>query len=169
MSRKACMDCSFNTQPPEGGWSPKAKRICSFGVSTHSRPKAADAEAVPLMRNIIVSTHSRPKAAGLLIVAIVLKTIVSTHSRPKAAAKPVSNLYPITEVSTHSRPKAAERFYFLPACHVAFQHTAARRRLLLILAEPRARPPQVSTHSRPKAAEPLLKALFHQVSQPRFR
>ena len=27
----------------------------------------------------------------------------------------------------------------------------------------------VSTHSRPKAAEPLLKALFHQVSQPRFR
>ena len=27
----------------------------------------------------------------------------------------------------------------------------------------------VSTHSHPKAAEPLLKALFHQVSQPRFR
>ena len=48
-----------------------------------------------------------------------------------------------------------------------FQHTAARRRLVLnavVIAWL-----QVSTHSRPKAAEPLLKALFHQVSQPRFR
>ena len=49
-------------------------------------------------------------------------------------------------VSTHSRPKAAG---FLTA-HKASNET-------------------VSTHSRPKAAEPLLKALFHQVSQPRFR
>ena len=33
--------CSFNTQPPEGGWlTDKVKRIKSL-VSTHSRPKAA--------------------------------------------------------------------------------------------------------------------------------
>ena len=48
-----------------------------------------------------------------------------------------------------------------------FQHTAARRRLQLL--QYRQMTVQVSTHSRPKAAEPLLKALFHQVSQPRFR
>ena len=61
---------------------------------------------------------------------------------------------PSTSVSTHSRPKAAGRFYercWLMGSPAAFQHTAARRRLvgfgsyfcLYGL---------VSTHSRPKAA-----------------
>ena len=71
---------------------------------------------------------------------------VSTHSRPKAAAEQKTDFDIYENVSTHSRPKAAaERFL-------------KRAEALL-----------VSTHSRPKAAEPLLKALFHQVSQPRFR
>ena len=48
-----------------------------------------------------------------------------------------------------------------------FQHTAARRRLAAFTMGNDEE--MVSTHSRPKAAEPLLKALFHQVSQPRFR
>ena len=52
----------------------------------------------------------------------------------------------LTEVSTHSRPKAAA--IIADSLDIVFN---------------------VSTHSRPKAAEPLLKALFHQVSQPRFR
>ena len=73
-------------------------------------------------------------------------------------------------VSTHSRPKAAVEIKRLASAEaeISFQHTAARRRLILkpVL---RLTEYQVSTHSRPKAAEPLLKALFHQVSQPRFR
>ena len=54
-------------------------------------------------------------------------------------------------VSTHSRPKAAASHPGCPQIARQFQHTAARRRLLVIfgliyLAF------QVSTHSRPKAA-----------------
>ena len=74
------------------------------------------------------------------------KQQVSTHSRPKAAGHSDRRYKLDRKVSTHSRPKAAE--------------PDAKR----------FKPEDVvSTHSRPKAAEPLLKALFHQVSQPRFR
>ena len=31
----------FNTQPPEGGWRPWERIPDIYGVSTHSRPKAA--------------------------------------------------------------------------------------------------------------------------------
>ena len=56
---------SFNTQPPEGGWSAFLDPFDSPDVSTHSRPKAAGlaCEAV-LCLSSAVSTHSRPKAAG---------------------------------------------------------------------------------------------------------
>ena len=33
--------CSFNTQPPEGGWKNMEKPALLRAVSTHSRPKAA--------------------------------------------------------------------------------------------------------------------------------
>ena len=52
--------------------------------------------------------------------------VVSTHSRLKAAGELLKDSGTLSHVSTHSRLKAAgEGFYFLPACHVAFQHTAA--------------------------------------------
>ena len=71
---------------------------------------------------------------------------VSTHSRPKAAGQTCLAVTYQRAVSTHSRPKAAGLIQgVLFGLHL-FQHTAARRRL-----------------------EPLLKALLHQVSQPRFR
>ena len=55
----------FNTQPPEGGWSPDRCRYCKKRpVSTHSRPKAAGPIATSRCRQTLVSTHSRPKAAG---------------------------------------------------------------------------------------------------------
>ena len=53
-------------------------------------------------------------------------------------------------VSTHSRPKAAARKQGKDWFVGAFQHTAARRRLLLL--QYRQMTVQVSTHSRPKAA-----------------
>ena len=56
---------SFNSQPPEGGWS------CFWGAR----------------RRLIVSTHSRPKAAGSATYSGLTYDRVSTHSRPKAAGK----------------------------------------------------------------------------------
>ena len=54
---------------------------------------------------------------------------VSTHSRPKAAELEEAEKNSAMVVSTHSRPKAAETFSRFQAFFVAFQHTAARRRL----------------------------------------
>ena len=77
----------FNTQPPEGGWTSlpslpslkkpfqhtaarrrlgvaMAKILIPFGVSTHSRPKAAGFRRIAMPSEQQVSTHSRPKAAG---------------------------------------------------------------------------------------------------------
>ena len=79
-------------------------------VSTHSRPKAA---AITLLRNhrsVYVSTHSRPKAAAFMPPKDPIKLCVSTHSRPKAAAFG-------GDVARYPT--------------VGFQHTAARRRLLV--------------------------------------
>ena len=76
---------------------------------------------------------------------------VSTHSRPKAAGKGVILAAQKSDVSTHSRPKAAGAAQPFAGSMSLFQHTAARRRLVV-------RPNRavwciwVSTHSRPKAA-----------------
>ena len=59
-----------------------------FGVSTHSRPKAAAYSQIYRQRPLHVSTHSRPKAAAPADLAAAKAWIVSTHSRPKAAAAP---------------------------------------------------------------------------------
>ena len=56
---------SFNTQPPEGGWSAQIVAEWLHEVSTHSRPKAAGHGRSSYARRWCVSTHSRPKAAGL--------------------------------------------------------------------------------------------------------
>ena len=76
---------------------------------------------------MVVSTHSRLKAAGRRLIFRGLGNgFVSTHSRLKAAGELLKDSGTLSHVSTHSRLKAAgEGFYFLPACHVAFQHTAA--------------------------------------------
>ena len=138
-------------------------------VSTHSRPKAAGFVSLTFQHCLRVSTHSRPKAAGFPHHPRRHQRAVSTHSRPKAAGQLVANCLNNGAVSTHSRPKAAGLLPSHPAGNhrrfntqppeggwvqtktvmtslLVFQHTAARRRL-----------------------EPLLKALLHQVSQPRFR
>ena len=128
--RQEIGQCSFNTQPPEGGWPPCFK-IHSFSrVSTHSRPKAAGCVSLSLSRDtawfqhtaarrrlgtyfrrldfcLFVSTHSRPKAAGLRGKSLIPPPAVSTHSRPKAAGNAVINNTKLAKVSTHSRPKAA--------------------------------------------------------------
>ena len=80
-----------------------------------------------------VSTHSRPKAAGLNSCKILVTENVSTHSRPKAAGIYIRRRSQSYPVSTHSRPKAAGILNFAYSKVLKFQHTAARRRLGLIL------------------------------------
>ena len=60
--------------------------------------------------NLTVSTHSRPKAAGCQIRFIAVQKLVSTHSRPKAAGGSTLALF---------------------TTQTQFQHTAARRRLVV--------------------------------------
>ena len=56
---------SFNTQPPEGGWSGFEDFYHQDLVSTHSRLKAAGIDHhKPPEGHSWVSTHSRLKAAG---------------------------------------------------------------------------------------------------------
>ena len=150
-------------------------------VSTHSRPKAAGAMATSANIVTHVSTHSRPKAAGPKFEALHRVFDVSTHSRPKAAGRQIEDNKLDDPVSTHSRPKAAGEVLAEAAKRLnEFQHTAARRRLVLgLLAKsfdlvfqhtaarrrlglaviPNRFKLLVSTHSRPKAAGAFLKSL----------
>ena len=123
-------------------------------VSTHSRPKAAG-ECDDLVNQVYeVSTHSRPKAAAYR-AASLMATLSFQHTaarRRLAATLPLGipvpyrfNTQPpeggcccksfplhFVIVSTHSRPKAAGGNPSVGhTSAVSFQHTAARRRLLL--------------------------------------
>ena len=56
---------SFNTQPPEGGWTYYRDILGFEPVSTHSRLKAAGMQICKSQSKPSVSTHSRLKAAGI--------------------------------------------------------------------------------------------------------
>ena len=144
---------SFNTQPPEGGWTAKvrsASSTCKFqhtaarrrlafpcslsktqrSVSTHSRPKAAGIYPKSHDCPFRVSTHSRPKAAGPWILRRLKQRIRFNTQPPEGGWVKLCLLFQIWQVSTHSRPKAAGKLRFAEAIVSAFQHTAARRRLV---------------------------------------
>ena len=148
-------------------------------VSTHSRPKAAAQVFRLLTLYRRVSTHSRPKAAASYWQDIDFKIIVSTHSRPKAAAlltlcdgdwcvcfntqPPEGGCQTNTGFIAIRRPfqhTAARRRLLISvmsaSAHFKFQHTAARRRLHSGLVRLWG-VDNVSTHSRPKAAAPYIK------------
>ena len=80
---------SFNTQPPEGGWSRR---------SSTRQPES-------------VSTHSRPKAAGIFNKKISMKSIVSTHSRPKAAGRVCFSYGRLTHCFNTQPPEGGWDFY----------------------------------------------------------
>ena len=101
------MYLSFNTQPPEGGWSVTPFND-SIPLSFNTQPPEGGWVSLCRVDNAhVVSTHSRLKAAGA-DVDIVLKSLrVSTHSRLKAAGQTPAEQDKIIKVSTHSRLKAA--------------------------------------------------------------
>ena len=101
---------------------------------------------------VFVSTHSHPKVAARRKPALSMVSDVSTHSRPKAAAMRPSALdHDAWWVSTHSRAEAAANKPYMLDPQLAFQHTAARRRLRDTGCACSDRS-SVSTHSRTKAA-----------------
>ena len=122
----------FNTQPPEGGWLLEIDFFVVVGlVSTHSRPKAAGLLGFHFDHLERCFNTQPPEGGWLTILFILLVVAVSTHSRPKAAGRGQELLAKIGEVSTHSRPKAAGTAAAIPQAYNLFQHTAARRRLVI--------------------------------------
>ena len=98
----------FNTQPPEGGCAKSRSIFFPLFVSTHSRPKAAAYLPRPV----------RPKSSRF-----------NTQPPEGGCVAAVAKSYFGDAVSTHSRPKAAAKTFADNGLDVAFQHTAARRRL----------------------------------------
>ena len=122
----------FNTQPPEGGWRQSRRLLqARFSVSTHSRPKAAGSKFKNGAPVFNVSTHSRPKAAGNLEYLFVLQKQRFNTQPPEGGWKTSKGI---------------------TMSFALFQHTAARRRLVLEKNEKDFFYITVSTHSRPKAA-----------------
>ena len=108
------------------------KTFIEFGVSTHSRPKAADYDSIYKCMTQLVSTHSRPKAAGPSSGTCLYTRWCFNTQPPEGGCVQTSKTRRMRDgVSTHSRPKAAVPFYVEENSNAAFQHTAARRRLLI--------------------------------------
>ena len=166
---------SFNTQPPEGGWTSlpsnaylpylfqhtaARRRLAIFYKRRDNEKKlfqhtAARRRLVLHLyhqcRKLPVSTHSRPKAAGCLCVRRVSLSNCFNTQPPEGGWHIAVQRCCNNVVSTHSRPKAAGLIIIPPFRVYKFQHTAARRRLDLagwLLDGGNG----VSTHSRPKAA-----------------
>ena len=167
----------FNTQPPEGGWTPiTGLRACNGRFQhTAARRRLAAIGAIPRVC-VTVSTHSRPKAAGGGLAREFKTYLVSTHSRPKAAGQRLGILRSQYECFNTQPPEGGwaqscsiwrrcvmfqhtaarrrlGRQHIVWSFAVRFQHTAARRRLGRICRTGAVS--EVSTHSRPKAAGSL--------------
>ena len=151
----------FNTQPPEGGW------LTDDGLEGMSRVfqhTAARRRLVFYSYRFItcmdVSTHSRPKAAGILFVSVYYlygcfntqppeggwvdefliqqHNQVSTHSRPKAAGLSRQRIGQLYNCFNTQPPEGGWVFRLIfAAVRQWFQHTAARRRLVVQTGYPR--------------------------------
>ena len=120
----------FNTQPPEGGWESRRWRQRRQQVSTHSRPKAAEPEF-----NEFSTSHKFQHTAARRRLR---RPRDSARRRDRFNTQPPEGGWltkpqpsDTDRVSTHSRPKAAARMRDQNSCDVRFQHTAARRRLVI--------------------------------------
>ena len=99
---------SFNSQPPEGGWT---RRYLPVPLHLRFQLTAArrrlDVTKQSGMLQYVVSTHSRPKAAGRYTTGTP-QVHHSFNSQPPEGGWEINKyLFYATPVSTHSRPKAA--------------------------------------------------------------
>ena len=123
----------FNTQPPEGGWIPSLGGTRWNHCFNTQPPEGGWVNIKQQYRRFRhVSTHSRPKAAGRQFFQTLFHFHVSTHSRPKAAGTDAGPAFVRIVAFQHT---AARRRLGPPlvvsSCIILFQHTAARRRLVV--------------------------------------
>ena len=125
----------FNTQPPEGGWRncTKTRWSCLRFQHTAARRRLDDWLCAGF-RVLVVSTHSRPKAAGQVWDSYLRGDVVSTHSRPKAAGTGRFQSV-LLKRSFNTQPPEGGWMQFLDTVLPPrwFQHTAARRRLGIVV------------------------------------
>ena len=139
---------SFNTQPPEGGCFYVNEECYLMLVSTHSRPKAAGFFYISI--NLLTGFNTQPPEGGCFFSGGSFDGFgVSTHSRPKAAGHRRDSARMRDRFNTQP-PEGGWLMKAKENLHRMFQHTAARRRLLII--NQNTSQLVVSTHSRPKAA-----------------
>ena len=100
---------SFNTQPPEGGWSGNTTHDQTVELFQHTAARRRLDQTIACFAfNFGVSTHSRPKAAGNTFYIISHKIICFNTQPPEGgwvSTSPTETAAAV--VSTHSRPKAA--------------------------------------------------------------
>ena len=123
----------FNTQPPEGGWPLTSPAIPILqSVSTHSRPKAAGI-CGRAFRLLFGCFNTQPPEGGWSgSFDKELPLAVSTHSRPKAAGFCRAD-GSICSDSFNTQPPEGGWMKSRPRSEAIgrFQHTAARRRLVV--------------------------------------
>ena len=143
-----CQNGSFNTQPPEGGWFCYRLR---FAVPFWFQHTAARRRLGDFIRSSMAfsrSFNTQPPEGGWLFNYRPLRRITSFNTQPPEGGWLVEAMM-------------VQAFFM-------FQHTAARRRLVLVIAGSTIKQRFQHTAAR-RRLEPLSKALLHQVSQPRFR
>ena len=125
---------SFNTQPPEGGCPPKMHTWRRLPVFQHTaaRRRLLSPFVMPSTKNLCFNTQL-PEGGCLPRWLQLRPIVVSTHSCPKAAADGISQQDALLLAFQHT---AARRRLHLGGDEfeygTEFQHTAARRRLLLM-------------------------------------
>ena len=101
-------------------------------VSTHSRPKAAVEGGI--RAEVIESFNTQPPEGGCMIhQRFNVGAIVSTHSRPKAAALMAGLACARICFNTQPPEGGCSHLFYQSVTPKEFQHTAARRRLLVVL------------------------------------
>ena len=142
----------FNTQPPEGGCGAGLVVFLFSVVSTHSRPKAAVGGLARFWlsrpfqhtaaRRRLVREAGQPVSGSPFQHTAARRRLQSRHGQyrvvggfntqpPEGGCLQSQNSLPFAQVSTHSRPKASEKLTPPKLAGLLYQHTAARRRLVL--------------------------------------
>ena len=108
-----CRPLSFNTQPPEGGWSIMVMELLLVRVSTHSRPKAAvSSRCLMFVWPLFQHTAARRRLMSDRKPKYRMKKFQHTAARRRLLrCKNSSRRFAM--VSTHSRPKAADHHGFI--------------------------------------------------------
>ena len=142
----------FNTQPPEGGWPILPPLVIYRPCFNTQPPEGGWTLYLADFLFHLVSTHSRPKAAGLIHVSYYILIRRFNTQPPEGGWLLEFHFDHLERCFNTQPPEGGWMFRWLRSSNAAlFQHTAARRRLVIY----RHSAPiglKVSTHSRPKAA-----------------